>query len=70
MIMFCDCGGQYIIYIYRMEVVWKLLEVSVVYRILAVWSLMLELLGPRQSKWSEGCWLQLMCSTLPKHLCP
>ena len=25
----------------------------------------MELLSPRWSNWSEGCWLQLMCCALP-----
>ena len=29
-----------------------------------------ELLSLRQSNWLEGRWLQLICCTLPKHLCP
>ena len=37
---------------------------------LSVQSLMSELLSLRQSKCLEGCWLQLVCYTLPKHLCP
>ena len=37
---------------------------------LVAWSPMLELLSLRWSKWLEGCWLQLMCCTLPKCLCP
>ena len=44
--------------------------VSTLKSLLGAQSLTLELLSPRQSKWSEGCWLQLMCCALPKHLCP
>ena len=43
--------------------------VSVLKSLLMVQSLTSELLSLRQSKWSEGCWLQLMCCTLPKCLC-
>ena len=44
--------------------------VSILKSLLEAQSLMLELLSPRQSKWSEGCWLQLMCCTLLKCLYP
>ena len=29
-----------------------------------------EVLSPRGGMVVEGTWLQLMCCTLPKHLCP
>ena len=48
----------------------KYTTVSLLKSLLDAWSPTLELLSPRWSNWSEGCWLQLMCCTLPKHLCP
>ena len=46
------------------------LVVSVLKSLLENWSLTSELLSLRQSKWLEGHWLQLICCTLPKCLCP
>ena len=45
-------------------------SVSILKSLLDAQSLASELLSPRWSNWSEGCWLQLMCCTLPKCLCP
>ena len=45
-------------------------SVSLLKSLLVVWSLTSEMLSLRRCKWLEGHWLQLMCCTLPKHLCP
>ena len=45
-------------------------SISILKSLLEAQSPTSELLSPRQSKWLEGCWLQLICCTLPKHLCP